>query len=467
MIFFEKQILVFSIQENSLKIALANYSSGGFKISYLKKITDPLIFAGDEVIDTNKAAALLQKIFNEEILKQKYATTIWAIPENKLFFKQLSLEQAPKDASEAINLIEKDLPFDKDQTLITWEEISKGIFQICATEHKLISKLSFVIKDTFLDIFRFVPAPLTILELQKPSAQTYLFTFQEGTVATFFVVANNGIEFSSSFDLKEAKTKEIEKIALDYKEYFDSHHQQITKKIISLGKSNIATVFTKYDFEIEEISFPVAKNKSDEDYEDFKSLISASSFKDSNLSFKQEIIKEGLSNITTAKVEISDKKQIFNFWPALLGLGLVIISITLVAVLLFFFFKIKPKEKPITPITTTSQTATSSATNETTGSAPEQSLERADLKIKILNGRGVAGTAADAKEFLTNLGWQITEIDNASSFDFEKTQIQIKESRLDFLGLLTKDLEGSYTIIEGEKLSETESFDALITIGKE
>ena len=129
--------------------------------------------------------------------------------------------------------------------------------------------------------------------------------------------------------------------------------------------------------------------------------------------------------------------------------------------------KIKPKEKPITPITTTSQTATSSATNETTGSAPEQSLERADLKIKILNGRGVAGTAADAKEFLTNLGWQITEIDNASSFDFEKTQIQIKESRLDFLGLLTKDLEGSYTIIEGEKLSETESFDALITIGKE
>src|SRR3990167_4108617 len=264
MIFFEKQNLVFSIQGSSLKIAIANYSSGGFKISYLKKITDPLIFAGDEVIDTNKAAALLQKIFNEEILKQKYATTIWAIPENKLLFKQLSLEQAPKDASEAIKLIEKDLPFDKDQTLITWEEISKGIFQICATEHKLISKLSFVIKDTFLDIFRFVPAPLTILELQKPSAQTYLFTFQEGTVATFFVVANNGIEFSSSFDLKEAKTKEIEKIALDYKEYFDSHHQQITKKIISLGKSNIATVFTKYDFEIEEISFPVAKNKSDE-----------------------------------------------------------------------------------------------------------------------------------------------------------------------------------------------------------
>ncbi len=467
MIFFEKQILVFSIQENSLKIALANYSSGGFKISYLKKITDPIIFAGDEVIDTNKAAALLQKIFNEELLKQKYATAIWAIPENKLFFKQLSLEQAPKDASEAINLIEKDLPFDKENTLIAWNETSKGIFQICATEHKLISKLSFVIKDTFLDIFRFVPAPLTMLELRPtPSPNFYLLSFQEGTIATFFVVANNGIEFSSSFDLKEAKTKEIEKIALDYKEYFDSHHQQSPKKLLSLGKNDAATFFTKYDFEIEELPFPVLKNKSDENFEEFKSLISSSSFKDSTLSFEPETIKEGLSNIATAKVEISEKKQIFNFLPVFLGLGLAIISITLVAVLLFFF-KTKPKEKPINPITTTSQTATSSATNEVTGSAQEQPLEKADLKIKILNGRGVAGTAADAKEFLTNLGWQVTEVDNASSFDFEKTQIQIKESKLKFLNLLTKDLENDYTIIEGEKLSETESFDALITIGKE
>ena len=465
MIFFEKQNLVFSIQGSSLKIAIANYSSGGFKISYLKKITDPLIFAGDEVIDTNKAAALLQKIFNEELLKQKYTTVIWAIPENKLFFKQLSLEQRPKDALELINLIEKDLPFEKENTSLVWEEISKGIFQICATEAKLISKLSFVIKDTFLNVFRFVPAPLTILEFQKPSTQAYLLTFQEERSATFLVVVNKAIEFSSSFDLKEVKTKEIEKIALNYKEYFNNHYQQSPKKLISVGKNDVATFFTKYDFEIEEIPFPVVKNKSNEDYEDFKSLISASSFKDSPLSFEPESFKDGLGNIAAAKVEISEKKPIFNFLPVLLGLGLAIILVTLAAIFLFFF-KTKQQE-PATPVAQTSQTATSSATNEATDSAQEQPLERANLKIKILNGRGVAGTAADAKEFLTNLGWQVTEVDNASSFDFAKTQIQIKESRLRFLGLLTKDLENRYTIIEGEKLSETESFDALITIGKE
>lgn len=104
---------------------------------------------------------------------------------------------------------------------------------------------------------------------------------------------------------------------------------------------------------------------------------------------------------------------------------------------------------------------------ETAEPSPEPELKREDLKLQVLNGRGVAGTASDAKEFLEGLGYKDVAVGNADSFDFEKTEVSIKEDKKDYLEMLTDDLSKEYVVSEDTETLDAESdFDAVITIGK-
>lgn len=95
-------------------------------------------------------------------------------------------------------------------------------------------------------------------------------------------------------------------------------------------------------------------------------------------------------------------------------------------------------------------------------------LERSDLKIEVLNGSGVPGTAAKAADFLEELGYQKPATGNADSYDYSSTIIKIKESKQDYLPILKEDLSEKYTLSEEvDTLDEDEDFDVVIIIGKE
>jgi len=65
------------------------------------------------------------------------------------------------------------------------------------------------------------------------------------------------------------------------------------------------------------------------------------------------------------------------------------------------------------------------------------------------------------------LGYKDIAVGNADSFDFEKTEISIKEGKKDYLDILTNDLSDGYRVLEETKtLDEESEFDAVITIGK-
>lgn len=99
---------------------------------------------------------------------------------------------------------------------------------------------------------------------------------------------------------------------------------------------------------------------------------------------------------------------------------------------------------------------------------PAPKLAREDLKIHVLNGAGIAGTASKAKEFLEGLGYKDIDTGNADSFDFEETEIALREEKKDYFDLLKEDLDKEYFVAEDLKSLEDESeYDAVVTIGKE
>lgn len=96
---------------------------------------------------------------------------------------------------------------------------------------------------------------------------------------------------------------------------------------------------------------------------------------------------------------------------------------------------------------------------------PTPSFTRQDLKIKILNGSGVKGKAAEVKDILKEKGYGEIITDNADSFDYKKTEIKVKKDKNQALPWLNDDLKNYISFPKIEELAEDEIADVIIIIG--
>ena len=97
-------------------------------------------------------------------------------------------------------------------------------------------------------------------------------------------------------------------------------------------------------------------------------------------------------------------------------------------------------------------------------------LEEVDItkyKIQVLNGSGIQGEAAGAKELLEKDGFTVTNIGNADKSTYEETVIQAKKGTpIAFLDKLKSILEKTYTLKDDEDSLESNDFEAIVIIGK-
>jgi hypothetical protein len=160
--------------------------------------------------------------------------------------------------------------------------------------------------------------------------------------------------------------------------------------------------------------------------------------------------------------------------PDFLRLGLIVlvvlIGLAVVGGGIFVYQKsLKRKgEKSIIPTPTVSLPTPQPTENLEISVSPSPKLNRANLKVKILNGTGIPGAAGKAAELLEKLGWEGIKIGNADSFDYEKIVIKIKDSKKDYLEILRADLSSKYALEEKtQTLAEDDKFDAIVILGKE
>ncbi|MGI5826423.1 MAG: LytR C-terminal domain-containing protein [Patescibacteria group bacterium] len=149
----------------------------------------------------------------------------------------------------------------------------------------------------------------------------------------------------------------------------------------------------------------------------------------------------------------------------LIGLGVLVLAATLIGAI-YLYTKKDSKDSPSLVEPVASQPTPVESMPEPT---PSPSLERSELKIKILNGSGVSGLAGKAKDLLEDKGYGEIATGNADSFDYEETTVQIKEEKNLFLDLLIEDLSEDYLVStdSSDPLEEESDFDAIVTLGKE
>ncbi len=108
-----------------------------------------------------------------------------------------------------------------------------------------------------------------------------------------------------------------------------------------------------------------------------------------------------------------------------------------------------------------------SETKETPVASNTSNFKRDGLKLQVLNGSGVSGAAGKAKTLLEGLGYTSVDTGNASSSNFVKTEVSVKESTKEYLDLVIKDLSKEYEATAAAKvLSNTSKYDIVITLGQ-
>lgn len=95
----------------------------------------------------------------------------------------------------------------------------------------------------------------------------------------------------------------------------------------------------------------------------------------------------------------------------------------------------------------------------------EKVIKRSDLSIQVLNGNGVAGSAAKVQVYLEGFGYKINDLDNAEKSDFEKTLIRVKKESDTYKDLLVNDMKTNYDVEFAADLPDDAKYDAIITVG--
>jgi len=97
---------------------------------------------------------------------------------------------------------------------------------------------------------------------------------------------------------------------------------------------------------------------------------------------------------------------------------------------------------------------------------PNMEVKKGNLKIRIENGAGVSGLAAKTKEFLTEFGYTILNIDTAESL-IEHTILNFKKEMVgDYKDIVYSDMVTKFPNIEvKEDLQEDSDYDLLIIVG--
>lgn len=149
-----------------------------------------------------------------------------------------------------------------------------------------------------------------------------------------------------------------------------------------------------------------------------------------------------------------------------------LIVLIVIGALAFAFFRgigpfanispfVKQEVSSPTPFVQSSPTASSPSP------ISETEIDKTQPAIRVLNGSGIAGLASSAKDFLENLGWRVTSVGNAQAYDFDKTQVRLKDGFVKYQEALVGDLSDKYSVeVSSDSLSSTDSADIEVIVGK-
>lgn len=477
-----------------MKQLILSFKEKGIKSILVERHGDSYDVLGGGVVEVPAGSIEAGAIKNYDEIKEKVKSLIGNIAEAKSYqviillsedasFLKVIKETREKDVLESPK-VQEEIPYSLKGSFTTLRLLKNKDIQLVATPRELISTYQKLFREIGLEVESIFPEPVVFLRfLEKAQRPNLIISGENGSIL-FVVISESGIFFST--------TKHFKENVFDKKVLAGWIKEVIEQEVKPLSP----------DLDFEALIFGENENEIFEELQQSKVL---SKILNINLrkvtpqlndisKYKMLVITAGLSkHIPGFHVKGTQPASIVTPatlpWINLKYVLIGILSLILIAGLVWSAPKIAgliqstSNTDPIPavsdqpqPIATPSAQASPSAKKdivqekpkvEEKKEEPKPVLKRSSLKIEVLNGSGVPGTASDATTFLEGKGYKVTSTGNAANYNYAKTEVRLKKSKEDYRELLTKDLSSRYTIVSGTSIEESSSVDVQVIIGKQ
>lgn len=98
---------------------------------------------------------------------------------------------------------------------------------------------------------------------------------------------------------------------------------------------------------------------------------------------------------------------------------------------------------------------------------PTVEVDRKTVKVRVLNGTGVAGQANGVKSILESKGYIGVTTGNADTYNYTQSVVQTKKEKAFLEGVILEDIKASIASAQTSELEASDSADVVIIIGKD
>ena len=475
--------LIFSFKEKYIKAVLVERSGSSFDV-----ITGGSIEVGPGAIGAGA-------IKNYDEIKEKLGSLIGGVSKAKshdiliLLSEEASFLKVLEDTKEKDFLkkpeAQEDIPYPLKGSFTTLRLLKNKGIQFAATPRDLISTYQKLFRELGLEIQSIIPEPAIFLPFLVKATKPFLVISSEGEEILLTVISQSGVYFSITKHFKE-NPFDKSKISRWVKEIVGQEIKTLSPTfefealVFGEHEDEILDALTKDNITAQALNIKLGKiNPQIGDISSYKKIIITAGLNKQIPGFH---IKDVRLAKSTKAIQPPTLPRFNTRW--LMG---IILALIIAAGVIWFapkvldtFLTSKNQEiLPSVPTASPSAKATPSASPSAKKEEPKKAteaakkkeapkpvLKRSSLKIEVLNGSGAVGAAGKAEALLKSKGYKVVSVGNASNYNFTKTEIRLKTSKVDYFPLLTKDLSGSYTIIKGSSLKESSSYDVQVILGK-
>jgi len=325
-------------------------------------------------------------------------------------------------------------------------------------------KLVFILPET-LAIFK-----LFEKTLRKEKKENILYVSYDKSQAYGFLYDTGGLQSDEKWQIKTDDDKKLEDVIKEKKEEYEKNGISLNRIILSgSGSENTRQdTFTKNvgvwtnplkrivpNFYQDYIKMIVTQSDKSFPILSFDMCFGAFIFAQENKDF--HILKKPLKK--------SDKKMTGIKLPSIKKEVFIFIFAAVISFVIFYFlsqvnlgFKMPTVSFLSKPTPVPTKIVKPSPT-------PTPKIKKDELKIKILNGSGVAGKASEMEDILKDIDYQEIITGNADSYDFTITEIGVKKSKTYIANLLKKELSEYIKSPKITTIDNDETSDVIITIG--
>ncbi len=486
-------MIYLSVDKNSIKLlSLSKSILNQFSVSYFKKNHETDLLESGLAKNTDLLASSIKEgltmAYPKEI-KDRDVTLI--LPQEAFVYSNYSI---PTDISEsAIMPFVKDktraeFPFDVEEThhdFYVFKQNNESQVAFYALKKEDFAKFNEAFKLLGLNIVSVIPDTLCFFKLfektlKADKKENILYTFYDKDISfaylfnSFGLLKREKITFEKDKEMEESlkiKVNEfsdqnikINRIILSGNESEKIRQDLFTKNVGAWTNPFKKIAATFYNDYLKMLLFEKENHFS---FLDFDVCLGAFIFSQENKEFSIIKTKSFWKNKNTINVTSENNNKAPLFKVTSRDVVIFILSVTLSAGAIIGFSKIKipdmsllsfgTKEVKITP----TQIPLPSPT-------PTPILNKEELRVKVLNGGGTPGKATEVTSIFKKLGYTETlNGRNADNFDYEVSEVQIKDDKKFAFETLKTDLKEYVTLQKITSLEATSTADLIFIIGKD